>query len=247
MGILKALSNCKHNAPLAIRKLANLAYYNPEVHCLHPSVKVITVDNCSFYVTDGIESVQAIKDNPIFRNIRPTDVCLDIGACIGAFTVPLAKMTKKVYAVEPLYYEYLRENLYLNDIRNCTAYWLAIGEGGIATIQYGGKRNKAHLISYKNLASVYCEKVDFLKLDCEGAEWTIPLEELEEVREIRAELHIRRGHEHSDYSQFHYWEAWLKKHNYTGTCEQTLKNTDFDPNFRECFYVNYSKLDNFEI
>lgn len=245
MGLLKALSDCKHHAPLAIRKLANLAYYNPDVHYLHPSVKIITVDSCSFYVTDGMESVQAIKDNPIFRNVRPDDVCLDIGAGIGAFTIPLAKMAKKVIAIEPLYNEELKQNIALNSLTNVSLHAIALGNDDYTYISYNGRKTKAIMFTYgAMLYHFQQEKIDFLKLDCEGAEWSIIIDELAKVREIRAELHIRREHEQSDHLNFLYWEAWLKKHNFSGTCEKTLKNTDFDPNFKECYYINYSKIEN---
>jgi len=57
------------------------------------------VDGCAFNASNHMDSIQGVKGNPWFNNIRRDDVVLDIGANIGAITIPLAKKAKKVCAV----------------------------------------------------------------------------------------------------------------------------------------------------
>lgn len=61
--------------------------------------------------------------------IGQNDVVMDIGANIGALTIPLAKMAKKVYAVEPQaeVREVLCENLKLAGVTNVEVLPFAVG------------------------------------------------------------------------------------------------------------------------
>ena len=63
--------------------------------------------------------------------IRPTDVCLDIGANLGAHTMVLADLASQgnVYAFEPssLNARYLRENIETNKLHNARCVQIALG------------------------------------------------------------------------------------------------------------------------
>ncbi len=112
MNILLALSNLKRSPRMAaIREYTNLLYYDPNfVNIDTRRFDVVEVDGCRFRVNDQMNSIQKIKGNPWFGKVRSTDIVVDVGANIGAITIPLAKVAKKVYAIEPLLYKELEDN-----------------------------------------------------------------------------------------------------------------------------------------
>src|ERR1043165_4634474 len=60
--------------------------------------------------------------------LKPTDVCLDIGAHIGYFTIIMAKLCSKVYAFEPDWanFDVLKQNI--KGMQNVTVFPLAVAE-----------------------------------------------------------------------------------------------------------------------
>src|SRR4030067_1933481 len=100
-----------------------------------------------------------------FYDIQLTDIVLDIGANVGAFSLFVSKFTKRVFAVEPMLYNILNVNIFKNDRRNVFALPYALGEGTI-NISWEGCKNK--LIegkSLKELINICGGHVDFLKCD----------------------------------------------------------------------------------
>jgi FkbM family methyltransferase len=61
--------------------------------------------------------------------VNSDSVVVDVGANIGAFTVPLAQKAKKVYAIEPQVevFEVLKDNIALNNLNNVEAINCAVG------------------------------------------------------------------------------------------------------------------------
>lgn len=123
--------------------------------------------------------------------IKEDDIIVDVGAHIGVFTVFAAKQAKKgrVYAYEPMVenFNLLKQNIHLNSLSNVVAFDLGIaGKSG---------RRKLFLTNRPEGHSLFCPtescveiqcitledvfdlnnlaKVDFLKLNCEGAEYEI--------------------------------------------------------------------------
>ena len=93
--ILRLLRWLKYHNPAFIRKAINIFYNNPETAILRvKDFDFLTVDGCAFSASNHMDSIQRVKGNPWFNNIRPDDVVLDIGANIGAITIPLAKKSK---------------------------------------------------------------------------------------------------------------------------------------------------------
>ncbi|MCX6815532.1 MAG: FkbM family methyltransferase [Candidatus Aenigmarchaeota archaeon] len=123
-------------------------------------------------------------------SIGKNDTVVDIGAHIGSFTLFAAKMAKRVYAFEPNKDNWilLKKNIAINKIKNVTAVNAAVsGKNGfvklyVNTENTGGHRldnkyfSKAVSIKSVNLQSIVKQaggKIDFLKVDCEGAEYDI--------------------------------------------------------------------------
>lgn len=121
-------------------------------------------------------------------------VVIDVGANIGVFSVLAATRAAKVYAFEPFppVFEYLNQNISLNHSRNIEAFNSAVGaeEGKVEIMKgtsLGGNiatsliptadrlsDTEVCLVEQTTLASFYrsrgIERVDFLKMDCEGGE-----------------------------------------------------------------------------
>lgn len=136
-------------------------------------------------------------------------VVVDIGAHVGLFTASCLDIASKVYAVEPdpMFFKQLKK------IRHKNVVPVNVGiasEDGVARIKSDGYAHalipvhdvsgvKVKTITFKSLISKYnIKKIDFLKVDCEGAEYDLFTEETvkwlsEHCNKIAGEFHI-----HSD-------------------------------------------------
>ena len=122
-----------------------------------------------------------------FTDIRPEDIVVDIGANIGAFCIRAARMARQVMAVEPVTYEPLRENIRLNRVA-VKVLEGALGNGKPAEISWDDKRVVSPTFTLQKIRQI-AGGCDFLKCDCEGAEWLIDPAELTGIRRIEMELH----------------------------------------------------------
>jgi FkbM family methyltransferase len=129
------------------------------------------------------------------RSVKPGDTVLDLGAHIGGFTVRAARKigpAGRVIAVEPAPQNYalLRSNLALNDLSNVEALNLGVWkeratltmhfsglsgghsvEEGYANVHESGDVAQVPVDSVDGiLAERGIERVDFVKMDIEGAE-----------------------------------------------------------------------------
>lgn len=123
----------------------------------------------------------------------PNHVILDVGAHIGTFSVLAATKVKTVYAVEACRetYNFLSINIALNQIDNVLPYHIALSHSNDSvvlyhaiegnwgnTIMYGNKR-ASETVEALSLDQFFrandLGKVNFAKLNCEGAEFPILL------------------------------------------------------------------------
>jgi hypothetical protein len=120
-------------------------------------------------------------------DIRKSDSVIDIGANVGAFALRAAKKSSRVTAVEPLTTDLLVRNALLNraDIRVLRA---ALGDGGPVEISWDGCRAVVPSYPLRDIIRM-SGGCDFLKCDCEGAEWLIDPADLSGIRRIEMELH----------------------------------------------------------
>jgi hypothetical protein len=123
-----------------------------------------------------------------FSDIRPHDCVLDIGANVGAFCIRAARLSPYVTAAEPVTADLLEENVQLNhaDVRIIRG---ALGTGTPMEISWDGSRFLSPTYTLGNLIDM-AGGCDFLKCDCEGAEWLIQPRDLDGIRRIEMELHI---------------------------------------------------------
>ena len=123
--------------------------------------------------------------------IKNDDIIIDIGAHIGLFTLYASQFCKmgKIFCFEPIKenFDLIISNLELNKITNVFATnTAASADSGTVTIylnedqaghsmhQMSSKKIQAKSISLENIFETnYIEKCDFLKIDCEGEEYSI--------------------------------------------------------------------------
>ena len=120
-------------------------------------------------------------------DIRADDHLLDLGANIGAFCIRAAEKSCHVSAVEPLTTDILTSNIALNGV-NIQVFYGALGDGFPTRIEWDGISSIIPTYTLRDLIQV-TGGCDFLKCDCEGAEWKIRPADLKGIRRIEMELH----------------------------------------------------------
>ncbi|MGB8218792.1 MAG: FkbM family methyltransferase [Methanoregula sp.] len=159
---------------------------SPQKNIFSPDI--ITRDHVQFRVIDA--SYRQITEVPeyMFSDILPDDRVLDIGANVGAFCIRAARLSPHVTAVEPVTVDLLEENVRLNHV-NVQVIRGALGTGVPSEISWDGCRCISPTYTLGNLIDM-AGGCDFLKCDCEGAEWLIQPSDLDGIRRIEMELHI---------------------------------------------------------
>jgi FkbM family methyltransferase len=147
-----------------------------------------TTDKVKFLVQDTV--YRQIFDVPEywFDDICPTDRVIDIGANVGAFCIRASRHSQKIVAVEPLTVSLLRENIRLNGV-SVQVIAGALGDGKPKTVSWDDCEVISPTYPLRKLIEM-AGGCDFLKCDCEGAEWSIEPEDLRDVRRIEMELHL---------------------------------------------------------
>ncbi|OSZ78703.1 hypothetical protein CAP35_10770 [Chitinophagaceae bacterium IBVUCB1] len=183
-----------------VRKLVSLL---PSLAKFVPKDKLITVtiDNSFFGKMRLLLNTGFGIDSSIIHNgyyelktmlylqhiIKEGDVCIDIGANVGAITFPLSKLVKEtghVYAFEPgpALHERLVQNIQYNNIKNVelfrcglgnqntTLYWDYVeGQPGNANLSTSGKV-KVDVKRLDDISPLFSRKINFIKIDVEGME-----------------------------------------------------------------------------
>ena len=148
--------------------------------------------------------------------INDSDVVIDIGAHIGLFTLFASQFCKrgKIFCFEPIKenYELLVENINSNKIKNIIPFNLAVSKvsGSVKIFlndDYSGhsmflETNDFVIVKSKSLFDIFSEnniqECNFLKLDCEGAEYEIinslSSEFLNKIKKLTIEYHLADTH-----------------------------------------------------
>ncbi len=151
------------------------------------------------------------KDYP-FDKISKEDIVLDLGANIGAFSIPASRLCKKVYSVEPIFADTIKDNIKLNNISNIEVLELGVGKEGKESFEFMGVTRTIDSLPFKSIKS-NIGKIDYLKIDIEGNEWTIEPEDFIDIRVITGEGHIftKREKRLCNWSK---WKSWFESNNY---------------------------------
>ena len=145
-------------------------------------------------------------------DINDSDIVIDIGAHIGLFALFASQFCKqgKIYCFEPIKenYELLVENINSNKIKNIIPFNFAVSKESdsvkiFLNDDYSGhsmflETNNFVIVKSKSLLDIFSEnniqECDFLKLDCEGAEYDIinslPSDFLNKIKKSVIEYHL---------------------------------------------------------
>jgi len=154
--------------------------------------KYVATDYALFGIDVNCGTVEQVDNDYSLDDLRSTDIVLDIGACIGAFSLKVCKKVYRVFAVEPLMTEELKRNIELNQTKNITVLSHALGVGE-QDLEWMGMTKRINCMSLEEIVKLCGGHVDFLKVDCEGGEWSILPEELVGIRRIEMEIHSFKG------------------------------------------------------
>ncbi|NBT07070.1 MAG: FkbM family methyltransferase [Betaproteobacteria bacterium] len=148
------------------------------------------------------------RDYEWWYKVQPGDIVVDIGACIGLFTRhALDNGAKKVYAIEP------NSELLQTTLTNAFPYIVnrvespvvpincAIGDPNnfndyVGNVFFVKDRSTIPMRTFKQILEEYSiDHIDYLKIDAEGAEFNVLIEENIEfiknnVKHIAVEVHL---------------------------------------------------------
>jgi predicted nucleic-acid-binding Zn-ribbon protein len=159
---MKLFSALKYYITSIPTLLSGVNFYAIPLLLIDNKMLLNTKAGISFYVKALIE-IWTIKEVVLdrqyedHREIRENDIVIDIGAAIGEFSIHAAKKADTVYAFEMVIesIERLQDNIKINNCTNINVIQ--------QRVQSLGDLFGEHKI----------EKCDFLKIDCEGCEYTI--------------------------------------------------------------------------
>jgi len=136
---------------------------------------------------DIIESTERPVLN-LIRELHLSGLCIDVGAWIGYYSLLLARDARKVIALEPdpRNIKYLRHNLIVNKVNNVRILPFALdtkdGDADLVlapmssgnSLHASGYTRKVKTIRLETLLADLCEReIDLIKMDVEGAEFSI--------------------------------------------------------------------------
>ena len=144
--------------------------------------------------------------------INSNDVVIDIGAHIGLFTLYASQFCNEgtIYSFEPVKenYELLVENVKSNNLEQVRIFNLAVSNSNESIKLYINDDEAGHSMFSQSSQSIMVDSIslqkifddnniehcNFLKLDCEGAEYEIiknlPITYLEKIDKIIIEYHL---------------------------------------------------------
>lgn len=158
-------------------------------------VKILETDYGRFFYSSAMQNYPNLFEETAsyhIEDIKKSDIVLDIGACLGSFTIQAAQKAALVYALEPIFFEELCANVKLNKLNNviCLPYALGVGEGFQYDVTFCRKTQRVKTMQFEEILSRCSLQPTFLKIDCEGGEWsTHPGNLTAGMRAVEGEIH----------------------------------------------------------
>jgi FkbM family methyltransferase len=165
----------------------NIGYFRAYVNDRFNRSEYIQIMGSLYKLTPNIIYTESVATDYVLNGVDGA-VVLDIGGNNGCFTIPVSYRANHVYVVEPLYTDELQQNIVRNGINNVTI--LKVGLGcGTQRLTYHGKSETVACFPFSAIIDMCGGHIDFLKVDCEGAEWAITRDDLKLITRIEMELH----------------------------------------------------------
>lgn len=164
-----------------------------------------------------LQSIEMDGEYSRYFNVMPGDIVIDIGANIGSFSVPAAFREPEAhfFAIEPMpeNFRLLSDNISINKLTNIKSIFAGISDKKEGLVFYRGKgtwfasgsmykmdaidENKKETVQCVTIADIFTDNnlktCDFLKMDCEGAEYKIlfncPDDIWKKIKKIALEFH----------------------------------------------------------
>jgi FkbM family methyltransferase len=149
-------------------------------------------------------------------DINNNDVVVDVGAHIGLFTLYASQFCNKgkIYSFEPVKenYKLLLENVKSNNLKQVTTFNFAVSNSNDPIKLFINDDEAGHSMFYTSSQSLIVDSIslqrifddnhidycNFLKLDCEGAEYeiikTLPTTYFKKIDKIIIEYHLADSH-----------------------------------------------------
>ena len=188
-------------------------------------MKIVKKNNFKFYYrANTADDLQLNYNQNMFfipeYNIEPNDIVIDIGSHIGTFAVPMAHRIPegKIYAIEARKetFDILRKNIVLNDLHNVSVHNIALTNFKGSTKLYYAPYNQnwgdsitniskeSEIVKTNTLGKFMQENeidhCNFMKINCEGAEFEIILSSSKKtLKKIKLLLILY----HSDFNKNH--------------------------------------------
>jgi hypothetical protein len=157
-------------------------HYYPHCNMVdHRHVKILETDIGKFHNSHAARVYHDLFSQVTkyrIDDLKKTDVVLDVGANVGAYTVMVAPRVKHVIAVEPLFYRELQQNVILNDINNVRCLPYALGDGSDFEINFCNETRICESMRFNEILARCPYKPNVLKIDCEGGEYAVSIDEL---------------------------------------------------------------------
>lgn len=154
-------------------------------------VKKIVTNEGLVFGTRFIEEIQGVMREYQFKDITKDDVVLDLGANAGGFSLRAALVAKRVYAVEPIFHNELETTIVENGMAGKVQIIRAgLGNGDVIPISYRKETTMVQTLTLPDILKRIPYPVTFLKVDVEGAEWSIKPEQLNGIPRIEFECHF---------------------------------------------------------
>ncbi len=148
----------------------------------------VTNEGIKYRFHPMLNTVNQVFDDYVMDDIKKNDIVIDIGGCIGGFSLPASRLSSHVFSVEPIFVDDIKDQIALNGIENVTVIPDALGDGEVQEVCWMTERVRIKTRSLTDLIK-QAGRCDFLKCDCEGAEWNISAVELKKIRRIEMEIH----------------------------------------------------------
>ncbi len=223
---------------LEINAICMACLYDSDYYIINKKlIDTVMVDGYQ-YKWDKAQGLEGIyrKNSLLVKQTWPGDIVLSIGANIGAEAIPLSRIAKRVYAVEPISYNLLLGNIELNHARNITAYQVGLGAThGMEWITFNGTTKLTPIYPFKWFMKQAGGHVDYLCCDCEGPEWYIDIEDCKDIRAFWIEFHLRRKYYAHDLTKYHLWLDYWHSNGYEVAIRSNPLGSTED--FKVCFHV----------